>query len=282
MTLRRDMVQSCTHSAERARRPSAFAGGGGVSLRHDRVHDRGRALPEHLFRVAVPLSLVVGCSWRGRGQRSPKTEGGGPFRGGSGSAVVLPRRPWRSPISPWPWSRTSGSTRSLSREWPPPAPAGCPGCRDYPHQPLHDSWLHGRAGADESRAERARDGPKGAVSEYRPTRVRSGAAASPRRGQRRARLPAQTRPAVSFIEVRVALWCTAQGARVCRVPRPLGGAWTWPAEARLCRGVASGPVAASASPARGAGARPEAVATRGALVMCWERRGAACGGTQLP
>ena len=79
MTLRCGMVQSCTHSAERAKRPSASAGGegGGVPFRHHRVHGRGRALPEHLSGVAVPLGLVVGCSWRGLRWRSPKTEGGG-------------------------------------------------------------------------------------------------------------------------------------------------------------------------------------------------------------
>ena len=40
-------------------------GEGGASFRHDRVHDRGRALPEHVSKVAVPLGLVVGYRWRG-------------------------------------------------------------------------------------------------------------------------------------------------------------------------------------------------------------------------
>ena len=33
------------------------SGGGGC--RHDRVHDRGRALPEHYSGVALPLGLVI-------------------------------------------------------------------------------------------------------------------------------------------------------------------------------------------------------------------------------
>ena len=79
-------------------------------------------------------------------------------------------------------------------------------------------------------------------------------------------LPAQTGRAAFFVEVGGGgLWCRAQGARVRR-PR---GARSWPAEARLGRGVASRLVATPASPARGGGTRPGAVVTRGGLVVFW-------------
>ena len=56
--------------------------GEGVPCKHDRVRDRGRALPEHLSEVAVPLGLIMGGCWRGPRRRSPKTGGGLPVKGG--------------------------------------------------------------------------------------------------------------------------------------------------------------------------------------------------------
>ena len=35
-------------------------GGGGLPLRQDRVHDRGRTLPEHYSGVALPPGLMAG------------------------------------------------------------------------------------------------------------------------------------------------------------------------------------------------------------------------------
>ena len=255
-----------------------------MSFTHDRVHDRGGALLEHLSGVAVPLGLVVGCIWRGPRRLAENGGGGVPLEGVGVRLLYFPADHGGHPSRPGhgPGPRLLLGPSPLSGPRPPLLAARAARPPYLPYHPGHASWLHGRTRADESRAERAWDGPEGVVSQYRPTCVGLGATAGPRWGQRRARLPTQTQPALSFVEVKGAWWCCAQGARVRRAPRRLRGARSWPAKARLCRGVAPGPVVAPASPARGAGARPEVAVTRGTLVMCWEKGGAACGGAQWP
>ena len=58
-TWRRVVVLCCTHCAERAGvAVPTGGGGGGAACKHDRVHNSGCALPEHLCAVAMPLGLA--------------------------------------------------------------------------------------------------------------------------------------------------------------------------------------------------------------------------------
>ena len=75
-------------------------GGGWVPCRHDRVHDRGCALPEHLSAVAVPPD---GWLLAGPATALAKKRGGGASLlrvGGSGAGVFSPCQPGCCPSRP--------------------------------------------------------------------------------------------------------------------------------------------------------------------------------------
>ena len=106
-------------------------GGKGVPCRHDRVHDRGRALPEHLSGVAVPLGPLMGGCWLSPRRRSPKIGGGASCLEGRGGGGGLERV---SPLLADLVVACSALAPLLDRslypnpppEPPPPAPSGRP------------------------------------------------------------------------------------------------------------------------------------------------------------